>query len=109
MDVAAWVRGLGRERYEPAFRPLPSCVSYGVHLVCRGCGGIQKHRAKSKIRPGLMLASAAIIPAICSTRSSRGAKGPNALPRLLGRKRGNEALLRPVRRGSAGSLPSLWL
>ena len=33
----------------------------------------------------------------------------DALPKLHGRKRGNKALLRPVRRGFAGSLPGLWL
>ena len=53
-----------------------------------------------------MFASSAIIPRICLTRSSRGAKALDALPKLHGRKRANEALLRPMRRSSAGSLPA---
>ena len=40
---------------------------------------------------------------------SRDLGGTDALPKLHGRKRSNEALLRPVRRGSAGSLPGLRL
>jgi hypothetical protein len=40
---------------------------------------------------------------------SRDLGGTDALPKLHGRKRGNEALLRPVRRGSADRLLNLWL
>jgi hypothetical protein len=39
----------------------------------------------------------------------RALGGTDALPKLHGRKRGNEALLRRVRRSSAGFLPDLWL
>jgi len=55
-----------------------------------------------------MFASSAIIPGICLIPIVSRAKTLNALPKLQCRKRGNEALSGPVRRGSASSVPSLW-